>query len=120
MVGFRSLIQRTLARTGPWPQVGAVVDRLDVCEAYRLWAPTYSAQTAVSFLDEELAWQMLIGLPCTRLLDAGCGNGSRIADIPGAAGIDLSPSMLAAGRARDVVTGDVREIPFDSDRFDMV
>ena len=123
MAGFRSVIKRTLARSGLWPSVGArgaVVDRLDVREAYRLWAPTYSAQTAVSFLDEELARQMLIGLPSTRLLDAGCGIGSRIADIPGAVGIDLSQSMLAAGRARNVVTGDVREIPFDSDRFDMV
>jgi ubiquinone/menaquinone biosynthesis C-methylase UbiE len=32
----------------------------------------------------------------------------------------LSPDMLAAGGASNVVTGDVRAIPFPSERFDMV
>jgi malonyl-CoA O-methyltransferase len=93
---------------------------LDVREAYRLWAPTYAVETAISFLDEKLAREMLSGLPRTRLLDAGCGIGRRIADIPGSVGIDLSPDMLAAGAASNVVTGDVRAMPFASDCYDMV
>ena len=95
------------------------MSELNAREAYRLWAPTYSAETATSFLDEELAQEMLSGLPHKRLLDAGCGIGRRIANIPGAVGMDLSPDMLAAGAVRDVVMGDVRAMPFASDHFDM-
>jgi SAM-dependent methyltransferase len=96
------------------------LEEINVRDAYRLWAPNYADETATSALDEELAHEMLSGLPHTRLLDAGCGIGRRIHDIPGAIGIDLSPDMLAAGQARNVVVGDVREMPFASDRFDMV
>jgi malonyl-CoA O-methyltransferase len=94
--------------------------KLDVREAYRLWASTYAAETATSFLDEELAQEMLSGLPCMRLLDAGCGIGRRIAGIPDAVGMDASPDMLAAGGASNVVKGDVRAIPFVSESFDMI
>ncbi len=41
-------------------------------------------------------------------------------DIPGAVGIDLSPEMLAAGGAHNVIAGDVRAMPFASGSFDMV
>jgi SAM-dependent methyltransferase len=54
------------------------------------------------------------------LLDAGCGAGGRIRDIPGAVGIDLSPEMLAAGGLHTVVAGDIREMPFASGQFDMI
>jgi malonyl-CoA O-methyltransferase len=116
-------MKQRLVETGLWPfRSGrrAITSKLDAREAYRLWAPTYASETATSFLDEELAQEMLRGLPQTRLLDAGCGMGRRIANLPGATGIDASPEMLAAGRARNVVTGDVRAMPFASDCFDMV
>jgi malonyl-CoA O-methyltransferase len=100
------------------PQVA--ISKLDAREGYRLWAPTYATETAISFLEDELAKRMLHGLPQAQLLDAGCGVGRRISDIPGAIGMDLSPEMLAAGGARNVVGGDVRAMPFASDRFDMV
>jgi malonyl-CoA O-methyltransferase len=96
------------------------IEELHVRDAYRLWAPTYADETATSALDEELAHEMLQGLPTRCLLDAGCGVGRRIRDVPGAIGIDLSPEMLAAGHARNVVAGDVREMPFASNQFDMV
>lgn len=116
-------MKQRLAGTGLWPFRNgrrAVTSKLDAREAYRHWAPTYASETATSFLDEELAQEMLRGLPRTRLLDAGCGTGRRIADLPDAIGIDASPEMLAAGGARNVVTGDIRAIPFAPDRFDMV
>lgn len=115
-------MKRSLARAGLWSfgKRCVAISKLDAREAYRLWAPTYASETATSFLDEELAQEMLCGLPQTRLLDAGCGIGRRIADIPGAVGIDASPEMLAVGGAHNVVTGDVRTMPFASDRFDMV
>ena len=123
MKSVHSHMKQRLAKTGLWPFRNirrAVTSKLDAREAYRLWAPNYASETATSFLDEELAQAMLRGLPQTRLLDAGCGIGRRIAVIPGAVGIDASPEMLAAGRARNVVTGDVRAMPFASDSFDMV
>jgi malonyl-CoA O-methyltransferase len=105
------------------PFNGALRPRLEeisVCEAYRLWAPTYSAETAISALDEQLAQEMLLGLPYKCLLDAGCGIGRRIQNIPNAIGIDLVPEMLAAGEAQNVVAGDIRDMPFQSDSFEMV
>jgi SAM-dependent methyltransferase len=95
-------------------------NQLDVRQAYRLWAPAYASETSTHYLDDELARAMLQGLPQTHLLDAGCGAGSRIRDIPGAFGIDLSPEMLAAGGLHTVVAGDIREMPFEPGQFDMV
>jgi malonyl-CoA O-methyltransferase len=122
-MGLVTLLKRRIVGKGIWPSattVPAGIKELDVREAYRLWAPTYAAETATSFLDEKLAREMLRGLPQTCLLDAGCGIGRRIKDIPTAVGIDLSPEMLAEGDARNVVAGDIREMPFESNRFDMV
>lgn len=97
-----------------------VPSMLSAREAYRLWASSYVEETAISALDEELSQAMLAGLPRTRLLDAGCGIGRRIRGVPNAIGIDLSPEMLAAGAATNVIRGDVRQMPFASDQFDMV
>ncbi len=93
---------------------------LSARNAYRLWAPTYATETATSFLEDELSRAMLRGLPCSRLLDAGCGVGRRIADLPGAVGVDASPEMVAAAGTGNVTVADVRDLPFGPDRFDMV
>jgi malonyl-CoA O-methyltransferase len=98
----------------------AIIRKLNAREGYRMWAPNYAAETATSFLDDELAHEMIGSLPHTQLLDAGCGVGRRIQNIPDAIGMDLSPEMLAAGGARNVVPGDVRAMPFAPDRFDMI
>lgn len=98
----------------------AAVSLLNAREGYRLWAPSYAAETAASVLDDELADEMLHEFPYHRLLDAGCGVGRRIRDIPDAIGLDLSVEMLAAGGVQNVVEGDVRAMPFHSGQFDMV
>jgi malonyl-CoA O-methyltransferase len=119
----RELIKRALTGTGLGGSANGrhkQLDTLGAPEAYRLWAPTYAAETAASYLDEALASEMLHGLPRTRLLDAGCGVGRRIAHVPGAIGMDASPEMLAAGGLRNVVVGDVRAMPFASCQFEMV
>ena len=94
--------------------------KLDVREGYRLWAPAYAKETLPCFLDDELARAMVRGLPKTHLLDAGCGTGRRIRDIPGALGIDLSPEMLSVGGLHTAVVGDIRKMPFTAGQFDMV
>lgn len=98
----------------------SIVYRVDACQGYRLWASSYAAETAISFLEDQIAQEMLRGLPQNRLLDAGCGMGRRIAEIRGATGMDASPEMLAAANSRNLVVGDVRAMPFTSNRFDMV
>jgi malonyl-CoA O-methyltransferase len=121
MIHVRSLLRRLIhEQVTPLPGVEPQLEELNVRDAYHAWAPTYADETATSALDDELAHEMLQDLPSMRLLDAGCGIGRRIRDIPGAIGIDLSPDMLAAGGARNVVAGDVREMPFASNQFDMV
>jgi SAM-dependent methyltransferase len=118
MIRLRTLLTRVTTRAG-WQTVAAI-DELDVRSGYRMWAPTYVSETATSALDDELSQEMLAGLPQGRLLDAGCGVGRRIMGIPNAVGIDLSPEMLAAGGAENVVAGDIREMPFRSQGFDRV
>lgn len=113
-------LKRRVAALLRRPAPARAVRKIDARQGYRLWAPAYSVETATSFLEEELAEQMLRGLPLDKLLDAGCGTGRRIAGIPGATGMDASPEMLAAGAVRDGVVGDVRAMPFPSNRFDMV
>jgi malonyl-CoA O-methyltransferase len=114
----RNSVGRILRKLLRPPNVATT--QLDVGQAYRLWAPTYAKETLPHYLDGELAHAMLQGLPQTHLLDAGCGTGVRIRDIPGAVGIDLSPEMLAAGGLHTVVAGDIRRMPFASSQFDMV
>ncbi|HEY2446886.1 MAG TPA: class I SAM-dependent methyltransferase [Rhizomicrobium sp.] len=91
-------------------------------QAYRLWAPTYAAETVVSFLDEELASALSPPLEGSRLLDAGCGTGRRLArrDTTLAIGVDTSLEMLVAGGAVCVAVADVRALPFPSQSFDVV
>jgi ubiquinone/menaquinone biosynthesis C-methylase UbiE len=61
-----------------------------------------------------------------RVLEVGCGTGlilQRVAPVAGdARGIDLSPGMLAAARARglNVQEGSATSLPFDAGSFDLV
>ena len=112
------IVGKTLRRFLRPPQLAST--KMDVREAYRLWAPRYADETSTHSLDDELARDLLEGLARTHLLDAGCGAGSRIRDIPGAVGIDLSPEMLATGGLHTTVAGDIRDMPFATGQFDMV
>ena len=99
-------------------------------DAYRLWAPAYEAETAVSFLDDRLVAELSPPLAGVRLLDAGCGTGRRLRAVRGpalAVGADLTWEMLAAGRSGDgdgdspplLAAADVRALPFASAAFDV-
>lgn len=102
---------------------------LDVSEGYRIWAPTYSGETAISFLEDGLVRAMTPPLRGLRLLDAGCGTGRRLRGTRAASAVGLEPSreMIAAGIADhgypedfEIVSGDVRDMPFASRAFDVV
>jgi malonyl-CoA O-methyltransferase len=78
-------------------------------DAYRLWAPTYDEENAVTTLENALVGRLGPAPAGLRLLDCGCGTGRRLVDSGAerAVGIDLSPEMLAAGRARFALAPDV-------------
>ncbi|HEU4631127.1 MAG TPA: methyltransferase domain-containing protein [Gemmatimonadaceae bacterium] len=131
------------APCGPGP-------RLPAREAYRLWAATYEAETAVSLLDEQVVAELGPPVAGRRLLDAGCGTGRRLRAAAGAtrrAGADLTWEMLRAGAGSGVEAGeapadasasrraepasrprgaaalaaaDVRALPFATGAFDLV
>ena len=78
-----------------------------------------------------LEWLERQGKSVASILDVGCGNGYLLEVLrkarPAAklTGLEYTPDMVALARARnvercDVVQGDVRELPFEADRFDVV
>ena len=102
---------------------------LNASEAYRLWAPTYSDETAISFLEDKVVREMTPPLAGLRLLDVGCGTGRRIRDSGAATAVGLEPSreMLAAGvfaegplTGIELAIGDVREMPLRARAFDVI
>ena len=102
---------------------------LSAREGYRLWAPTYTGETAISHLEQGLVTEMTPPLAGLRLLDAGCGTGRRLRGTGAAraVGVDLSPEMLDAGLrsmghdpAIETMVGDVRALPLPDSGFDIV
>jgi malonyl-CoA O-methyltransferase len=102
---------------------------LRASEGYQLWAPSYSDETAISYLENKLVSAMTPPLAGARLLDAGCGTGRRLRGTAAASVIGLEPSreMVAAGLAHggpisgaEIVFGDVRDMPFEERSFDVV
>jgi malonyl-CoA O-methyltransferase len=99
------------------------VSVLSARDAYRLWAPTYEAETVVSFLEDRLV--AAIGTPTTArsLLDVGCGTARRLdaTDARSVVGVDLSTEMLVSSTGEHtLVAGDVRALPFAAGSFDVV
>ena len=97
---------------------------LSARDGYRLWAPSYADETAISFLEAELAADLTPPLVGMRLLDAGCGTGRRLHGTGAslAIGVDLCPEMLAAGNAGDfeALVADVRDLPLPDAAFDVL
>ncbi|HYG30056.1 MAG TPA: class I SAM-dependent methyltransferase [Allosphingosinicella sp.] len=92
-------------------------------DAYRLWAPIYGDENAVSWLEDRLVAEMTPPLSGSRLLDAGCGTGRRLRGTGAAraVGIDLSPEMLEAGGGDGaLLVGDLRALPLADRAFDLI
>lgn len=102
---------------------------LSAREAYRLWAPSYERETAVSLLEDQLVSRMTPPLPGRRLLDIGCGTGRRMraAGASLAVGVDPCPEMIDAGAAENravpglrAMVGDARALPLPDRAFDVI
>ena len=97
-------------------------------EGYRLWAPSYEAENAITRLEQALVAELGPPPEGRRLLDAGCGTGRRLVRTGAACatGIDLSPEMLAEGRRNraldgiELVEGNLCALPFADRSFDLV
>ena len=98
-------------------------------DGYRLWAPTYSRENAISSLEAALVDAMTPPLTGLRLLDAGCGTGRRLHECGAASvvGVDLSPEMIEAGIGLGeplphilTLVGDVRDLPLPDADFDVL
>ncbi|MGH7616133.1 MAG: class I SAM-dependent methyltransferase [Gemmatimonadaceae bacterium] len=95
---------------------------LSVREAYRLWAPAYDRETAVSALEAETVESLGVLAAGRALLDVGCGTGRRLraSGASLAVGVDLSTEMLSVARGETVIAGDLRAIPAAAKTFDVV
>jgi malonyl-CoA O-methyltransferase len=97
------------------------VTALSPREAYRLWAPRYEAETAVSFLEDRVVRALRVPVVGRRLVDVGCGTGRRLrrAGAAFAIGIDLTPEMLDP-HTMSLAAADVRALPLATASFDVV
>jgi malonyl-CoA O-methyltransferase len=102
---------------------------LAAAQAYRLWAPTYDAESAFSAIEEEgVRAHSPLPAPGTRLLDAGCGTARRLAGAlargASGVGVDLVPEMLREGRQRHgalpVAAASLHDLPLRSAAFDLL
>jgi malonyl-CoA O-methyltransferase len=97
------------------------VSALPARAAYRLWAPLYDAETAMSHLERETIAELEVVTQGRSLLDVGCGTARRLR-VSGAAlavGVDLTFEMLAQAGTERVAAADVRALPFADASFDV-
>lgn len=97
-------------------------DVLPARDAYRLWAPHYATETAISALEDAAVRRVTPPLAGRSVLDVGCGTARRLPhDAALAVGADLVFEMLArAGGPRPLVAADARALPLLNDTFDVV
>lgn len=96
---------------------------LSARDAYRLWAPSYDRETAISALENETVEALAVSVRGRTLLDVGCGTARRLRgqDAAVAVGIDLSIDMLRrAPSSAWCAAGDMRALPVASGAVDVV
>ena len=99
---------------------------LQPAHGYALWAPTYSAETAVSALEATVVASFGGSLADKRVLDVGCGIARRLLDAHDAGascavGVDLTPGMLAQATGGQLLAAaDVRALPIADDSIEVV
>lgn len=105
------------------------VAQYDSAEGYDLYAPYYEKDHAYldSFERSEL-FELMGDVQGLEVLDVGCGTGRMVENLKkfGAkvTGVDVSEKMLAIAKKRfstsEFVLGDIEDLPFEDESFDMV
>jgi malonyl-CoA O-methyltransferase len=96
---------------------------LSAAEGYRLWAPSYADETAISHLEDAAVRALPVPAPSGSLLDVGCGTARRLARAGAstAVGVDLTLAMLRCAVMRGTLAAaDVCALPFGDRLFDTV
>lgn len=114
----------------------AVVDFFD--QSYHWWPQVYERQLPRGFFSfemlrrKEVVFEIVKGYCANhanlKILECGCGPGGLLRDLPAPAGevygLDINPESLHRVRrecgARQLVCGDLEELPFVTASFDMV
>ncbi|MDP2684041.1 MAG: class I SAM-dependent methyltransferase [bacterium] len=101
----------------------------DIKSGYKIWSKTYDTEKNIlTQIEEPIVKKILKKYPLGKVLDLGCGTGrySLYLDSLGhsVTGIDISEDMikLAREKSRKVqfIQGDIRNLPFEDNRFDIV
>jgi SAM-dependent methyltransferase len=108
---------------------GTPVASMSVADGYDDWAGSYD-QPGNAMIDREepIVHEILAGLPVGVALDVACGTGRHAAHLASlghrVTGVDASPGMLAAARAKvpdgEFRTGDLHELPVADGQIDVV
>jgi ubiquinone/menaquinone biosynthesis C-methylase UbiE len=105
--------------------------RLNVREAYALWAETYdSFANPLLSLEERYLTPMLPSLTAKTVLDLGCGTGRLLEQLPSSTagqyvGIDMSSAMLARAASKlrvpaQLIQADCNKLPLRTASADVV
>jgi SAM-dependent methyltransferase len=95
---------------------------------YRSWSDNYDEPgNPIIAIEEPVVWGIVDELAPGRALDAACGTGRHARHLVQhgheVAGFDLTPEMLEIARrsipAATFAEGDLRDIPFESESFDL-
>jgi SAM-dependent methyltransferase len=121
----RSALLDSAVRVGD----GAETRPITAGEGYRAWAKTYDRPgNGLIDLEQPVVRGILDGLPRGTALDAACGTGRHAEYLASLGqqviGVDRSPEMLAAARAKvpgaDFREGDLHQLPVPDDHADVV
>src|SRR4051794_3630341 len=105
------------------------ISESDARTGYRAWSEDYDEPgNPIIAAEEPAVWSLLEGVAPGRALDAACGTGRHARHLVGLGhevlGLDLTPEMLsvAAANVPEASFGeaDLRDIPVEDERFDLV
>jgi ubiquinone/menaquinone biosynthesis C-methylase UbiE len=112
---------------------GELTTESDARTGYRAWSENYDEPgNPLIALEEPAVWSLVDGLgraaPGAEALDAACGTGRHARHLVqqgyGVVGTDLTPEMLDKARANvpeaEFLEADLRDLPLESERFDLV
>lgn len=120
---------RTLLDSADWLGGGAETHPITAAAGYRAWASDYDqAGNRLIDLEQPYVRAILDGLPPGTALDAACGTGRHTEYLAALGhtviGVDGSPEMLAAARAKipggEFREGDLHHLPVPDEHVDVV